>query len=84
MYVRKTRTRKHDYYQLVRSYRDDGGRPRQEVLLHLGEHETPEAALNAWPHEIAEHRRNDRHAQAEKLQGKLTRLTELTTNREAR
>ncbi len=47
MYVRRTRTRKHDYFQLVRSYRDDEGRPRQEVLVHLGEHETPEAALKA-------------------------------------
>jgi hypothetical protein len=78
IYVRRTRTRKHDYFQLVRAYRNEEGQPRQEVLVHLGEHETPAAALVAWPAEIAEHRRNDRYEQAERLQGKLERLRELT------
>jgi hypothetical protein len=62
----------------VRSYRDEEGQPRQEVLLHLGEHRTPQAALAAWPGEIEEHRRAGRGEQAEKLQGKLERLKELT------
>ncbi len=63
---------------MVRSYRNEEGKPRQEVLVHLGEHETPEAALAAWPDEIAEHRRYGRDEQAEKLQRKLYRLQELT------
>jgi hypothetical protein len=62
----------------VRSYRNEEGKPRQEVLVHLGEHRTPEAALAAWPKEIAEHRRAGREEQAERLQEKLRRLRELT------
>jgi hypothetical protein len=48
------------------------------VLVHLGEHETPEAALSAWPGEIAEHRRYGRDEQAERLEEKLGRLRKLT------
>jgi hypothetical protein len=36
------------YFQLVRSYREEG-KVRQEVLVHLGTHESPEDALAAWP-----------------------------------
>ena len=63
------------YYQAVRSYRE-GGEVKQEVV-HLGEHETAEAALNAWPTEIQELRRIGRPKQVEKLQQKLDRLQEL-------
>ena len=59
------------------SYRNEEGKPKQEVLVHLGEHETPEAALAAWPEEIAEHRRTGTEEQAERLQEKLNRLQEL-------
>jgi hypothetical protein len=45
--------------------------------VHLGEHETPKAALAAWPDAIAEHQRYGRDEQAEKLQEKLDRLQEL-------
>jgi hypothetical protein len=62
---------------LVRYYRNEDGKPRTEVLVHLGQYETPEVALAAWPEEIAEHRRADRDEQAEKLQDKLNRLREL-------
>ena len=75
--IRRSRSRKHDYFQLVRYYRNDEGKPRTEVLVHLGEHETPEAALTNWPREIDEHRRNGRDEQAENLQRKLNRLQEL-------
>jgi hypothetical protein len=61
----------------VRYYRNDEGKPRTEVLVHLGEYETPYVALATWPDEIAEHRRYGRDVQAEKLQGKLERLREL-------
>ena len=63
------------YYQAVRSYRE-GGKVKQEVI-HLGEHSTAESALESWPSEIQELKRT-RSKQAEKLQGKLERLRDLT------
>ena len=54
IYVRRTMSRKYgDYFQLVRSYRDEGT-VKEEVLVHLGEYETPDAALATWPDEVAE------------------------------
>jgi cob(I)alamin adenosyltransferase len=44
------------YYQVVESRRVDGN-PRQKVLVHLGNHETVEAALREWPREIETLRR---------------------------
>jgi hypothetical protein len=64
------------YYQAVRSYREKG-KVKQQVI-HLGEHQTAEAALGAWPNEIQELERIGRPKQAEKLQDKLDRLQELT------
>src|ERR671919_1876927 len=43
------------YYQAVRSYREKGGVKQQ--VVHLGEHETAEAALESWPKEIQEVKR---------------------------
>jgi hypothetical protein len=60
----------------VRSYREKG-KVKQEVI-HLGEHQTAEAALNSWPHEVQELNRT-RPKQAEKLQDKLDRLRELVS-----
>jgi hypothetical protein len=68
----------------VRSYRNEEGKPRQKVLVHLGEYETPEDTLAAWPNEIAEHRKAGRDEQAKKLQQKLDRLRELTEGRDIR
>ena len=51
---------------------------KKEVLVHLGEYETPEEALAAWPNEIAEHRRYGRDDQAVKLEAKLQKLQTLT------
>jgi hypothetical protein len=62
------------YYQAVRSYRERG-KVKQEVV-HLGEHQTAEAALQSWPQEIQELKRT-RPKQAEKLQSKLDKLQEL-------
>jgi hypothetical protein len=62
----------------VRSYRNEEGQPRQEVLVHLGVHETPEAALSAWPNEIAHLRRIGRDRQANKLEANLKKLEALT------
>ena len=69
------------YYQAVRSYRE-GGKVKQQVV-HLGEHETAEAALESWPLEIQELKRT-RPKQAEKLEQKLNRLQELTEGRDIR
>jgi hypothetical protein len=65
-----------DYFQLVRSYRE-GGKVKQEMLVHLGEYETPEAALDAWPGEIEHLEVIGRIEQASRLEGKLAKLREL-------
>jgi hypothetical protein len=79
IYVRRVKSRgSGPYFQLVRSYRNEEGQPRQEVLVHLGVHETPEAALSAWPQELAHLRRIGRDQQADKLEANLRKLTALT------
>ena len=67
------------YYQAVRSYREKG-KVKQQVV-HLGEHETAEAALAAWSKEIEEFERRGRPKKAEKVTNKLNRLRELTGQR---
>jgi hypothetical protein len=52
------------------------------VLVHLGEHPTPEAALDAWPTRVEHLRAIGRDEQAEKLQGKLKKLRELMEGEE--
>ncbi len=64
------------YFQLVRSYRE-GGKVRQEVLVHLGTHERPEDALAAWPSEVGHLRKIGRDEQADKLEANLDKLEEL-------
>ena len=79
IYIRSIKSRKYgDYFQLVRSYRDESGVVKKEVLVHLGEHETPEAALASWTSVIEDHRQSGRTEQADKLEGKLKKLRELT------
>jgi hypothetical protein len=68
------------YFQLVRSYRQ-GDRVRQELLVHLGEHETPEAALEAWPGQVERLRRIGRDEQADKLAANLEKLRALVNAR---
>jgi hypothetical protein len=71
------------YFQLVESYRPEGvDTPRTRVLVHLGEYETPEAALAAWPQQVEHLRRIGRCKQADELQAKLNKLLELTTREE--
>jgi hypothetical protein len=65
------------YFQLVRSYRE-GGKVKQEVLVHLGTHESPEDALAAWPAEVAHLRKIGRGGQADKLEANLDKLRMLT------
>jgi hypothetical protein len=63
----------------VRSYREKG-KVNQEVV-HLGEHETAQAALAAWPQEIEELERSGRPKKAKTLQRKLDKLQELMKER---
>ena len=65
------------YFQLVRSYRE-GGKVKQEVLVHLGTHEKPEDALAAWPLEVGHLRKIGRKDQADKLEANLEKLRALT------
>lgn len=55
-FVRTKKVRGREYHQLVESRRVDG-EPRQTVLVHLGQHATADAALEAWPKEIRRLRR---------------------------
>ena len=78
IYVRKVKSRgSGPYFQLVRSFRNNEGKPRQEVLVHLGIHETPEAALASWPDEVAHLRRIGREGQADRLEANLQKLIAL-------
>ena len=65
------------YFQLVRSYRNEHGEPRQEVLVHLGTHRRPEDALAAWPFEVKHLRTLGREDQADRLDGNLKKLKAL-------
>jgi len=66
------------YFQLVRSYRNEDGDPRQEVLVHLGTHQRPEDALEAWPSAVEHLRAIGRDDQADKLESNLEKLKALT------
>jgi len=65
------------YFQLVRSYREDG-KVKQEVLVHLGRYEKPEDALRAWPSEVRHLRQIGREHQADKLEANLKKLRALS------
>jgi hypothetical protein len=69
------------YFQLVRSYRE-GGKVKQEVLVHLGTHDTPKRALAMWPSEIQHLRAIGRDDQADELEAKLTKLRGLMKRKE--
>jgi len=63
-YVRKKNIRAENgktytYHQLVRGYREDG-KVKQEVVAHLGKHETLEAALAYWQEWAEESRQKAR------------------------
>jgi hypothetical protein len=66
------------YFQLVRSFRNEEGQPRQEVLVHLGVHQTPEDALAVWPSEVRHLRVIGRVDQADRLEANLKKLRALS------
>lgn len=79
--VRKVPSRGTPSYQLGHyEMQGEKGKRRSvfKVDVHLGEYETPEAALDVWPLEIEELKRIGRTNKAERLQEKLSRLRELT------
>ncbi len=59
------------YYQVVRSYRDNG-KVKQDVI-HLGEHQTADEALTTWEND-ARQLQATRPRKAEKLRVKMDRL----------
>ncbi len=73
---KKAAARGNAYYQLVEARRVDG-KPRQRVLIHLGQHDTVEAALKAWPREVGRLRRQGYEQAADELKHKLGRLREM-------
>lgn len=79
--VRKVKTVGTTSYQLGR-YEMSGNpgyrRSVFKVLVHLGEHPTPDDALAVWPGEIDHLRRVGREGKADKLAGKLERLRALS------
>lgn len=75
-FVRIKRVDGGEYYQLVESRRVDG-KPRQKVLVHLGNHATVDEALKKWPREIRRLRRHGNEKAADALKEKLSRLRKL-------
>ena len=84
MFMRRVNSRGHGpYFQLVRSYRE-GGKVKQEVLVHLGHHEKPEDALAAWPSEMRHLRAIGREHRADRLEENLKKLKNALTEDEKR
>jgi hypothetical protein len=75
-FVRIKRIDGREYYQLVESRRVDG-KPRQKVLMHLGDHATVDDALKRWPREVGGLRRRGNDDAAYRLKEKLDRLRDL-------
>jgi hypothetical protein len=79
--VRKVTSRGTPSYQLGHYEMQGSSGKRRSVFnvdVHLGEHSTPEEALAIWPKEVDHLRQIGRESKAQKLQGKLDRLQELT------
>ena len=55
-FIRCKKVHGHAYHQVVRNYRDGDGKHRQEVLDHLGVHDTIEATLTYRRMKVASHR----------------------------
>jgi hypothetical protein len=75
-FVRIKRIDGKEYYQLVESRRVEG-KPRQKVLMHLGQHATVDEALKRWPREVGSLRRAGNDDGADALKEKLDRLRKL-------
>jgi hypothetical protein len=54
-FIRRKKMRGYEYHQVVRNYRDEDGKHRQEVLDHLGVHDSIEAAIAFRRKKVASH-----------------------------
>ena len=75
-FVRIKRVDGGEYYQLVESRRVDG-KPRQKVLMHLGQYATVDEALKKWPRQIKRLQRHGNEKAADALKEKVDRLRQL-------
>ena len=55
-FIRRKRVHGHEYYQAVRNYRDRDGKHHQQMLCHLGAHDSLEAAIDAKRKKVKIHR----------------------------
>ena len=79
--IRKSMSRGTPSYQLGHyEMIGDPGKRRSafKVDVHLGEYASAEAALLAWPEEVRRLRKVGRETGADRLEGKLTKLRQLT------
>jgi hypothetical protein len=82
--IRKVVSRGTPSYQLGHyEMQGEKGKRRSvfKVDVHLGEHATPEEAMEAWTEDIRRLRDIGRESKAQKLQDKVNRLRELTGKR---
>lgn len=78
--IRKVTSRGTPSYQLGHyEMQGDVGqrRSRFKVVVHLGEHATPEEAITAWSEEVGNLRKLGRNNKADKLERKLEELRSL-------
>lgn len=54
-FIRSKKMRGYEYHQVVRNYRDEDGKHCQEVLDHLGVHDSIEAAIAFRRKKVASH-----------------------------
>jgi hypothetical protein len=70
-YVRKKKVKGQVYHQIVANHRVDG-RPRQRVLLHLGNYPTVDDALEGWPKDIERLRALAREVRGKTREGSIS------------
>ncbi len=79
--IRRVTSRGTPSYQLGHyEMTGDAGKRRSvfKVIVHLGEHATPEEAVAAWSEEVGKLRGMGRHSKADKLERKLDELRSLS------
>jgi hypothetical protein len=52
-----------------------------KVLVHLGDHQTPEAALSAWREDVERARRVGREKKAARIEEKIRKLESAISDR---
>ena len=54
-FIRRKKVHGYEYYQVVRNYRDRDGKHRQEMLDHLGPHDSIEATVDVRKRKVTLH-----------------------------